>query len=183
MESTVNIQFKLKGICPILFDRFHGLPQPKSDDAWQKQAIEKLYLNEKNEICIPANAIKKCLVLSCYDLATKKDAKNKVATDVRVGLFFDEDLISIHRTKEQIDSIQSDIAKRPGSKGGVWVRIAIFRPRINEWSIESTMIIYLDMLDPLTVKNGLTYGGIRRGLLGYRPEYGRFIVEKFEVIK
>jgi len=183
MKSTIKIQFKLEGVCTILFDRFHGLKQPKSDDAWREQAIEKLYLNENNEICIPANAIKKCLLLGCFDLAAKKEAKNKVANDIRVGLFFEEDLISIHKTKDQIDEIQSDIVKRPGSRGGVWNRVTVFRPRVNEWSIESTMIIYPDIINPVTIKNGLAYAGIRRGLLGYRPEYGRFIVKQFEVMQ
>jgi len=176
MESMTKVEFKIVGIARILFDRYHGLPDPKTPDGYRKQSVEKLYLNEDKEICIPAACIKAAIRNACSELGKKMDGK-KNRQSVKAGVFFESDLLSTGVLKH--DGIQEDIVTR--GKGDKVTRVVTFRPYLEKWEVSGTMNLF--MIESKFVHESMQLGGVRYGLCGYRPEYGRFIVEKFEVIK
>lgn len=175
METMTKVEFKIVGISRILFDRYHGLPDPKTPDGYKKQAIEKLYLNENNEICIPSACIKATIRNACSELGKKMEGK-KNRQSVSSGVFFEKELLSTG--KKEPDGIQENLVTR--GKGDKVTRVITYRPYLDKWEVAG--IINLFMIQPKFVNESLALAGVRYGLCGYRPEYGRFIVEKFELI-
>ena len=55
------------------------------------------------------------------------------------------------------------------------------RPRFNEWSLDFEVLINTNELDATQVRQALDNAGVLVGLGDYRPKFGRFVIEKFEV--
>jgi len=176
MESMKKVEFKIVGIARILFDRYHGLPDPKTQDGYKKQSIEKLYLNENNEICIPTSSIKAAIRNACSELGKKMDGK-KNRQSVKAGVFFEKELLSTGKIKP--DGIQEDVVTR--GKGDKVTRVITYRPYLDKWEVSGIMNLF--MIEPKFVNESMQLAGVRYGLCGYRPEYGRFIVKQFEVMQ
>ena len=174
--SNQKVRFCIKGIAPLLFDRYHGLPDPKSADGYQKQAIEKLYLDDKKNICVPACAIKAAMRLAAAEVGQVK-ASGKNRQTIKAGVFFDRMLYSIGKKKP--DEIRSDQVKR--GTGTKLTTVTTYRPCVLEWEVEGEMNLFF--VPTNFAKQALELAGFRFGLLGYRPEFGRFIVKKFEEVK
>jgi len=173
MEKTV-IEIELKSICPVLFDRFTELPQPTTREGWKEQSIEKLYLNEDKEICIPANWIKAAMREASSELGKRTMAK-KNRQLVRACVFFEPFLFSLG-IKEP-DIIHEEPVKR--GQGSKLTTVVTFRPLIYEWSYKG--IITLFGVSEDFARNALQLAGFKYGIGSYRPEYGRFILEKFDL--
>lgn len=56
------------------------------------------------------------------------------------------------------------------------------RPIFNEWNIEFVIEFEETQINPEVLKNTLTTAGLRTALCDWRPEYGRFVVETFELM-
>lgn len=185
MENIIEkIEFEIEGIAPLLMDRYHGLPDPKTPEGYKKQAEEKCYRNEGGELVIEAKAIKACMRLASSELGKKMEGK-KNRQSIRSGIFFEPETFSTAGNqafslgKTDHDGIKEDLATR--GVGEKVTRVITYRPMIKEWKIRGTMNIMA--MPKGFVKQALELGGVRYGLLGYRPEFGRFIVTKFEEVK
>ena len=108
MEGATRVRFEIKGIAPILFDRYHGLPDPKTPEGYKKQAIEKLYLNEKGDICIPTCCLKAAIRIASSELGKKMEGK-KNRQAIRSGLFFNDLMLSTGKTEPGINQTNSGI--------------------------------------------------------------------------
>jgi hypothetical protein len=73
------------------------------------------------------------------------------------------------------------LARPPGAKAGA--TISVCRPRFPKWSIEFTLIISEEILNPKDVILALESGGKNHGLGAYRPKYGRFMIQEYKEIK
>lgn len=203
-----EIEFEVKGIAPLLMDKYHGLPDPKTPEGYKKQAEEKCYRNEKGELVLEAKAVKACMRLASSELGKKMEGK-KNRQSIRSGIFFKEQMLPLHRNGADTliepdallsatthppicgtpsyaevpiiehDGIKEDLVTR--GNGEKVTRVITYRPMIKDWSVKGSM--YIMGVPKEFIKQALELGGVRYGLLGYRPEYGRFVVTKFEGVK
>ena len=79
--------------------------------------------------------------------------------------------------KEDYDEIARDVVSR--GQGVKLTRVAVYRPLVKNWKVSGEMQTYGVPFD--FVKEALELAGMRFGLLSHRPEFGRFMVNKFEV--
>lgn len=174
--SIVTVKFEIESIVPLKMDRFHGLPDPKTPEGYQKQAEEKCYRDETGTLVIPVDALKACMRLASSELGKKMDGKKNRQT-IAAGIMFDSQYISLG--KKEHDGIVANPVTR--GKGDKVTRVISYRPIINKWKAPGTMML-MDVSVNFA-KQCLELGGIRYGLLSHRPEFGRFMVTKFEEIK
>ena len=129
---------------------------------------------------MPTNAIKATMRYASGEVGRKMESKKNRQSLVSL-VFFEEELLSLGKKKH--DGIKEDIVKR--DIGGKITRIAIYRPLIKEWKVKGVMLntgLNGGGLPVEFLKETLSLAGMRYGLLGHRPEFGRFVVKKFEVI-
>jgi len=177
--EIIKALFRLEGIAPLKMDKwvdFEG-KEPKTPDEYKKAAILKAYRTEEGELGIEARAIKACMRFASSRLGKKTDSK-KNRQAIQAGVFITPDILSMG--KKDYDEITSDVVTRKGT-GDKVTRVISYRPLIKEWGVEGE--IALLAVTPNFAHEALELGGFLYGLLSHRPEFGRFIVKKFEVEK
>lgn len=174
MEDIEKIEFELEGLSPLKMDKWLNLPQPKTDAGYLKQASEKTYRDDKGNLAIPANAIKAAMRYASSELGKKTMAKkNRQTIDAQV--FISPMMLSLG--KKDYDEIARDVVTR--GMGAKVTRVVVYRPLVNEWKPSGEMKTFGVPFD--FVKEALELAGMRFGLLSHRPQFGRFVVNKFEV--
>lgn len=176
-RKITEVLFELEGIVPLKMDRYHGLPDPKTKDGYIKQAEEKCYRNDDGELVIPANAVKAVMRLASSDLGKKMEAK-KNRQLIASGVFFEEENFSLGRKNH--DGLILDLVTRKGI-GDKVTRVITYRPIVKKWKISGKMFLMDIQLQ--FARQCLDLGGLRYGLLGHRPEFGRYNVNKFEAVE
>ena len=174
--DIVKVQIELESIVPLKMDRFHGLPDPKTPEGYQKQAEEKCYRDESGNLAIPTDSIKACMRLASSELGKKMDGKRNRQT-ISAGVMFDKAYLSLGKAKH--DGIVANPVTR--GKGDKVTRVITYRPIVNNWKTTGTILL-MDV-QPSFAKQCLELGGVRYGLLSHRPEFGRFQVKKFQVVE
>lgn len=183
MYEPISVLIGLRGIVPLKMDRFHGLPEPKNDDGYRKQAEYKVYRTEDGWVAIPTDAIAACMRMASSEVGARKDSKRNRQT-IRAGVFFDEEFLPIQnadgKKRKAPDGYAQDLITR--GTGDKVTRVQTYRPVIGKgWYVEGIMNLY--GLQPEFARQCLDLGGVRWALLSHRPKFGRFFVEKFEVVK
>jgi len=177
MEDVEKIEFELEGFAsPIKMDRWLDLPQPKNEAGYLKQAEQKVYRDEKGGIAIPSNAVKAAMRYASSEIGKKTDAKKNRQT-IAAQVFIAPTMLSLGREKH--DGITRDIVCR--GTGAKLTRVPTYRPVIKEWKVSGVVQTFGVPFD--FVKEALELAGMRFGLLSHRPQFGRFIVNKFEVME
>ncbi len=171
-----KVKIELEGIVPLKMDRFHGLPDPKTPEGYQKQAEEKCYRDAAGNLSIPCDALKACMRYASSELGQKRDGKKNRQT-IQAGVMFEKQYLSLGKPNH--DGIVANAVTR--GKGDKVTRVISYRPIINKWKVSG--IITLMDVPPNFAKQCLELGGIRYGLLSHRPEFGRFVLTKFEEVK
>lgn len=172
-----QIEFELESISPLLMDKWIEAEQPKTKEGYIEQAKEKAYRNSKGNLIIPSNALKACIKLGSNELAGIKKGKAMRQT-VRACLFVDNDL---DLGTKDYDSIKVDIVTRKGT-GDKVTRVPTYRPMINSWKAKGIISFIPDgNITTDFIKQSIELAGFKYGLLGYRPEFGRFILKKFKI--
>jgi len=186
MELLKKVRFQIEGACPILFDKPTGNDKLKTAADYLKDAENKLYRNSDGEICIPFMMLKACIREGSRDLGKKLEgAKNRMS--IRSSLFSIEDLFPLKfKAKDKIgitvhDGIEVHNVKRQGS-GGKFTMVQSYRPIIKQWISDGELIIY-NGIPPEFINQALANGGLLYGIGGFRPEFGRFFINKFEEVK
>lgn len=169
-----TIEFEIEGIVPIKMDRFVDETQPKTEDEYLKQAELKVYSDDKDNLIIPSLNLKASLKEAANELAGIKKGKAMRQT-IRAGVFVTPDNLSLGKKKH--DGIVKDLVTRKGS-GDKVTRVPSFRPIIKNWKAKGTLT-YCDELSFNFLRQGLDLAGLKYGIFGHRPEFGRFKVNKF----
>lgn len=175
MENITKVRFGIGGICPLKMDRWTDLPAPKNEKEAQRQAPEKTYRNDDGVLSIPAVAIKAAMVNAAADAGRKMESRKNKQT-IKSGVFISPLMLSMG--KEDYDELCEDVVTRKG-QGDKVTRVKTYRPLIKDWSVGGEMVLY--GVTPDFVKQCLEIAGLRYGLLGHRPEFGRFMINKWEV--
>jgi hypothetical protein len=176
--ATTTVRATIRGICPLKMDRYHGLADPKTPQGYKDQAVHKVYLDDDGFIGIPSSAIKAVIREASSELGKKMESR-KNRQRVQAGVFFPKQVFATLPKREEPDGIAEDLATRKG-QGAKVTRVITYRPFLKEWSVDVEMFLF-DLQSDF-VKEALELGGLRYGLLSHRPEFGRFLVEKFEVV-
>ncbi len=174
---TTKIRFAIESMSPLLMDRNSGI-NDASDAEAQKNAIQKMYMDSEGYISIPANALKACIRTAGRDIGKKLECKKREQA-IRAGFYLTEDMYSLDSMKEP-DSIHGEWVTRKGT-GNKVTRVMSYRPCIDAWKISCEAVLY--ELTSEFIKQSLELAGFKYGLLGHRPEYGRFKLSKFEVVE
>jgi hypothetical protein len=174
MTNIKRIEYEIEGICPLLMDRFDTEPSNlKTAEDYEKAAEKKVYKNQSGLI-IPGAALKATIREASSELGMKREGK-KNRQMIRAGVFIDD----LPLGKKTHDGIVSHVVTR--GKGDKVTRVITYRPVINNWKAKGTMNLVGVPVD--FVKQALELSGIKYGILSYRPEFGRFIVKKFNEVK
>ena len=174
MEGIEKIEFEIEGLSPLKMDKWLDLPQPKNEAGYLKQASEKTYRDDKGHLAIPADAIKAAMRYASSEIGKKTMAKKNRQT-ISAQVFISPTMLSLG--KKDFDEIARDIVSR--GQGTKLTRVAVYRPLIKNWKVYGEMQTFGVPFD--FVKEALELAGMRFGLLSHRPQFGRFIVNKFEV--
>jgi len=179
LTTKTEYEAELESLSPLKMDKWLNVAQPKTEAGYKKQAELKVYLNEKKEICIPANAIKASMRLASSEIGKKLDAKKNRQT-VSSSIFFDKEMYPIGKKKS--DMIVEDVVTR--GLGDKVSRVKTFRPLIKQWKIKIKIISYNTLSATKDfVQQSLELAGARFGILSHRPEFGRFTVKSFKQLK
>jgi hypothetical protein len=175
-----KINFELEGICPLKMDRWLDEPQPKNEKGYIEQAKLKVYTDENNNLCIPNNAIKATMRYASSEVGKKMESKKNRQT-IKSAVFVEQENITLLDKKNKpiktYDLIAKDIITRQGI-GDKSTRVPTYRPLIKSWKAKGTILSYGVSFE--FIKECLSLAGFRYGILAHRPEFGRFIVTKFE---
>ena len=177
--EIIKAIFRLKSIAPIKMDKwvdFEG-NEPKTTEEYKKAAVLKAYRTEEGDLGIEARAIKACMRLASSHLGKKMEAK-KNRQAIQAGVFITPPVLSFGR--KDYDTISIDVVTRKGT-GDKVTRVKTYRPLTKEWAVEGEMALV--GVTPNFAHEALDLGGFLYGLLSHRPEFGRFVVEKFEVME
>lgn len=170
----MKIKVKVKGIAPLLMNKFSVAPKTTSRAKKvydpKEEAERKTYRDNDGNLCLPNKHFKASMIKAATDF--KMVGKKSYKEYVKAGVFITPELIVLKPQKYTIHEEPVVIARS---------RVMSWRPRFDEWSCEFVMEITDEMLNQTTLKEILETAGKYKGVGDYRPEYGRFEVVGFEV--
>lgn len=172
---ATRIKMSLRSLVPILFDRYSGL-QDSNDQEAQKNAVHKFYRDEAGNVCIPSACLKACIRDASSEVGKKTDSKRR-RNGIRAGCFISPDLIPVAK---EGDGIHQEIVTRKGT-GNKVTRVVSYRPFLKQWECEVEVTLY--DITPENFRQYVQVAGLKYGLCGHRPEWGRFEIVKFEVVE
>lgn len=186
-----QFQVQLNSLAPIMFDQFYDHSKA------ERPPEEKLYLNDKQEICLPDENIRSFLVAQrpkgAIRLFESKAAEGYIRiAETHISIKSTSGLIPFTRNGKPLvfDGFESGSILRVdvsspvthGSGGAIIKQPPKKRPVLDDpWSL--TFVISLvknAMIDRLKIENYFIIGGVEVGLGTWRPRYGRFWVEEWK---
>ena len=173
----VKIKVKVKGIAPLLMNKFiyNGDATSKRGKKVyvpEEEAEKKSYRTEEGKLYLPNTHFKSSMVKAAVDF--KMTGRKSYKDYVRAGIFINEEEIILD-PQEYIIHEEPVVIQRS--------RVMSWRPKFKEWSCSFTIEIVDDMINQSTLKEILETAGKYKGVGDYRPEYGRFKIVSWKIIK
>lgn len=177
----MKFNIKIKGLAPLLFNRF-----PDEDNADGKSGSKKrkptkdeqvqasMYFDENGKVYQPAEHFVGAMVKAStsFKLEGKKTYKDLVK-----GSLFIEPMKIVHKKQKYVADWRSVVI--PSTRG----RVMKGRGRMDDWELEFQMICIDPRANKQDIVEMLTYAGNYIGVGDYRPRYGRFTVVRCEEVK
>jgi len=138
----------------------------------QEEATKRLILNPQKEICQKAEHFESAMVKAS---ASFKITGHKTYKDLFKACVFVEPLLIPHNN--QVFTIDKRFV-RIGT-----ARVLRCRPRFDDWTLDFTISVTDDRLQPAVLKQIFEDAGKSYGVGDYRPRYGLYEVVKFDVIE
>ena len=133
-----------------------------------------LYISDDTGPFIPCECIE-----GCIRDAAKINSKGKQVT---AGLQVDPDRIQLDydgpRTAPELYEDKNFVDVRP-IKLQKSTTVMRTRPRFNHWSASFEVMIINEVLNIQDVRQFIEKAGMLKGLMDYRPKFGRFVVKNF----
>lgn len=152
----------------------------KTDGDYEKMAdIEwhaGLYVNEDNDPIIPGTYLEGALL---------GGAKlQKLGRQSKAGAFVEEDPVIEHDGPKDIKKLAADMNYRDtrGVRVGT-AKVMRTRPIFRKWALSFVISFNDEVLQIAQIKKALEDAGQLVGIGDFRPKYGRFVVEAFELQK
>jgi len=147
---------------------------PPPDEAIDLDSHGNASAKPYTSLVIPSNNIRSLIVEGAR--------KRKLGKQAEAGVTVESDGEFRHDGPSDLNDLAADrrfTDRRPvGNKTATVMRT---RPIFRTWAVEFTLFIDPELIEPAAVRQALDMAGRMIGLGDYRPLYGRFSVETFEV--
>lgn len=174
MEENIRIGVTITGIRPLLHNAFI---QDNSDTAKKgavyddlQEAKKRLIKGHDGSVCQPAVHLEGCLVKAGAEF--KFQGKKTYKDILKAGIFVEPAYIP-HKIPDWTIDKQRVVVNRAG--------ILRCRPRFDDWSLDFTILVREQRLQPKVIEEILQHAGRFHGIGDYRPRYGLFKIERFDV--
>jgi hypothetical protein len=179
-----HIEGKIEGVAPILFNRMTEAEMDKLEkkatggnknptDA-MAEALQKLHMNGHGIEC-SKEAFKMCLLEGCWR-AGLKFGRSGLSDFLKATVYVDGDLLF---GKKEPDYIDKRIARTKTDQA-----IVVHRPALSPgWKLPFNLLVTDDRRNPEQIKIALEEAGMLVGLGSFRPDFGRFRVVEWRVVK
>lgn len=174
MDDNIKIQVKITGIRPLLQNAFLDEVAEKKGKIYNDhdEAEKRLIKDSEGNIVQPALHIESCMIRSAADFKFKG---RKTYKDLfKSGVFVDP-LFIPHENAAWVIDKQRVVVNRA----------AIFRcrPRFDSWSLDFSILVREERIQPAIIETILLQAGKFHGIGDYRPRYGLFEINNFQVVK
>lgn len=176
--ETYKVLVSVKGIAPLLMNRFNDVVETSSKRGKKtydptEEAEKKSYRTEDKKLFLPATHFKASMVKAATDI---KQAGKKTFKDfVKSAVFIAPEQIVLNEQQYEIHAEPVVIQR---------ARVMSWRPKFKEWSCEFGIeVTDGEFISQGNLKQILESAGRFKGVGDHRPEYGRFIITSFKVIK
>lgn len=180
-----HIVGEIEGVVDLLFNAWtkraiDGLIRPNpggrlSQAQMLEEAEQKVHRNGKRLVIPKANQ-KKCL-LAGIKLAKLKEGRGSLIPYVEATVFAEKDM---ELDREKFDYMHEAIGRNENTGQAIW----ILRPAVRApWRGKYSFFVTDDRRNADTLRRGWEEAGLLNGLGSFRPEYGRFLVKSWEVVK
>ena len=185
-----TVKLKIKGVTPLqqsreYSSRIEKLDRETSYDYENRTWTERAHIDADGRVFHPSGAFKQSLVAaSRYSgLQIKGQGKKTYTAKIMSGLGVLENLTT---NKTKADMKRRDVfASAMGGKSKNEPRVWKAFPTFENWTAETTLVIYDDILTLEIVRRFVEEAGRFIGIGVWRPErggeYGRFEIASFEV--
>jgi len=181
-----EIAVELTGIAPMAQSRLteedlelidkgsNAAKKPQKDKV--DQAVERMYYRGDGYIGVPKRNLKACLMEGSKK-ASLKYGRQALWPFIKATVYVREDMPSLGIKKP--DAIERFAVQRKDGN-----QVVVVRGLVNDgWKLAFTFIVVDDRRDSEQLKIAMEEGGMLVGLCAGRPDYGRFEVTKWDVIK
>jgi len=174
---TERYRVKIKGIRPILFNRFYEVEKTKKRGARRdpkEEARLSLYLDKEKNICTPSIHIEGALIKAAADYKMPGKGRKTFKDAVRSGLIVEPELI-VHKNQEWVVDRRPAVVQRS--------RIMRSRARLDDWELEFNILVFDERITKSILREFLETAGRYMGLGYYRPKFGLFKIMEFEKVE
>ena len=177
------VRLTIAGISPMLQNRM-AMPTADADEAKRKSGEEdyaeewrdRSYVDKKIGYYIPADWFYGLLPKAGTEFQIKGRGKKTYKDFLKAAVVVDDEMIPLGKKKpDTIDQRYVTINRS---------RVLRLRPRFEAgWRVTLTLTVLDDQLKPAILEEIIRHAGTRVGIGDFRPRFGRFVIEKFEIIK
>ncbi len=173
----VKVKVSVEGVAPLLMNKFVETKSSESKRGKKvyvpsEEAEKKTYRTTDEKLCLPNTHFKASMVKAATDF--KMTGRKTYKDYVRSGVFIEEQEIVLDQQEYEIFACPVVIQR---------ARVMSWRPMFKKWSCSFTIEIADDMINSTTLKEILEMAGRFKGVGDFRPEFGRFKVTAFKVVK
>ena len=178
----IKVQSNIKGESPLMMDRLDvddiinpkRQPRKYTEEVLQAMGEKAIYRNEHG-LYFPSRNVKKCLIEGARTGRMNLKGTQRLAPFIEalVGVQPQEILFG---KNEPDDYIQFPMRTKRGDV------IPKRLPIMKDWELTFTLLIFDDQIVD-RVNEALVFAGFSVGLGNQRPEYGRFEVVEWKIIK
>jgi len=172
---TKKYKVRIVGVSPLIQNRFSieesmQKGRKKQIPSPEEECEKALYKTEAGEVYLPNLWIKTAMVKAATDF--KMEGKKSYKEYIKAGIVVEPEQIPLKADKYEVFVSRCVIQR---------AAIAKARPKFKTWEAEFEIELLDEMLNPTIVKEILDAAGRFKGIGDWRPEHGRFKVEKFEL--
>jgi hypothetical protein len=180
-----KIKGGLEGMADILFNAPPPIEEEKgkgkapskmSSEELRQEAMKRLHRNGQGIFLRP-----EALLESMYDGSNRaglKDGKRALSRLLEATVFVEDAILF---GKDEPDYVHTCWGRVPPRTGAM---VPIRRPAMNAgWKVSFTLAVMNDSIGEGQIREALDHAGLMVGVGSWRPQYGRFRVTSWEVIK
>jgi hypothetical protein len=178
-----KVKVSLEGKAQLLVNQFVADTKPGKKDVkkYTEEAMAKLHRDEKGQCCITEEMIKAC-VLNGISMGGIKFGRKSLGQYWKAVAHIDPKNVPINGGVKEPDGIDMRPGRiPPGIRGSM---VMLYRPLFKDgWKLNFILEILDDRITEDLVHEGFNSAGLLAGLGAGRPDFGRFVVTKWEVVK
>jgi hypothetical protein len=172
-----TVDGSLDGKAQLLFNRPTEKIRPGKlrHEELLEEATRRVYRDERQALVWPAWNIKKCFIDGAR-LGEVKHGKKAIGQYLQALLIVDGDGQFGRVDYDGLHVCQGRIPPRTGPM------VTLYRPKLDPgWTLSFRLLVADTTIHPDTLKQIISFAGLLAGMGAWRPEYGRFMLDKFTV--